>query len=202
MTTTSTDLARSPNGSATLDRPEIRSIASQAWASVLGLALVGCAIWIIGCSNRGTLSCDDGRYCACSDGAQCFIGCHADRCNLDCGHTGDACGTVCGDDCVAACHDTPNCSHSCGDHCQLDCHSVVSCGAHCGSYCTYSCHNLQTCGVRVGPYSTVDCSTASSCTIECEGPCNVVCSNVQSCSVACLATRTTATSGNGTYHCP
>ena len=153
------------------------------------------------CSSHSGPDCQSGQLCACGNGPECFLGCYADGCNLECGNTANSCGSVCGNQCAATCHDTNDCSSSCGDGCSLDCHNTASCGAQCGVNCAYACHDTTRCGVRVGPASTVSCDHVASCTVECAGACTVTCTNVDSCAVTCAPGHTYSDNGNGTITC-
>ncbi len=201
--------AYSPTVSSRL-KPSYESIEPSArgwpnqWAfGIWPFAIVSIFI-AIGCESHSGSPCGAGRYCACGDGPDCYLQCNADACNLECSHTSNACGSICGNQCVATCHDTNDCSSMCGDGCSLECHNVVSCAAQCGANCVYSCHDATDCAVRVGPASTVSCDHLGSCEVECAGACTVTCTNLNdanNCSVTCAAGHTRTDNGNGTITC-
>jgi hypothetical protein len=185
----------------------------------LGVA-ASCAV--SSCSHHSSVSCNGGEYCNCEGNHECFLGCYDDKCELECSHTEQACGSVCHDDCDASCHDTNECSHSCGDDCILRCYSVHTCGAVCGAGCKYECHDASECGVRVGSSSTltcdhvgkcdieadansvVTCRNAGICNVQCAGACTVICDQVEDaagCSLTCLGDNRHEVHGNGTYQC-
>ncbi|HEY5955986.1 MAG TPA: hypothetical protein VIV60_05510 [Polyangiaceae bacterium] len=141
----------------------------------------------VSCSDNSPPDCGPDGLCSCHDGEDCFLGCYADNCNLDCHNTRYACGTICYDDCIGSCHDTHECSHSCQNGCTLACHNTDECSGICGANCNYTCHDTQTCGVRVGPHSTVTCTNMTTCAVECEGDCDVNCTALVNCNVTCLA---------------
>ena len=167
----------------------------------LVLSLVVAAVLVaVGCEDDDG-DCWGGR-CLCGNSSpDCFLACYDDDCSLECGHTANACGTVCGDGCQSLCHDTNNCSAFCEDDCNATCHHTASCGAECGERCVYSCSDTSRCGVRVGAGSTVSCTNVGSCVVECSGPCTVNCQNTGNrCDVSC-AGLPPANLGDGVHTC-
>lgn len=172
------------------------------WSSPFVLAL--CLLATSGCHSHSGPECSAGRYCACGQGPDCYLQCNGDSCNLECSHTDDSCGTICGNNCSALCHDTGDCSAYCGDGCSLECRNVRSCAADCGAECSYSCHDVTDCAVRVGPNSIVSCDHLTSCTVECAGTCTVTCTNMptrDNCLVTCAPSLVRTDDGNGQVTC-
>jgi len=147
-------------------------------------------------------NCDEGDYCECRDGNQCFLQCAGDGCVQNCHHL-DVCGSVCEDDCDLSCHDVQECTASCGDDCIADCHHTNSCSAICGKNCDYTCHDVSRCGVAVGDGSRVDCHDISSCIVECDGDCSVRCVNAggNNCRITCRGGSDATDCGAGLFAC-
>lgn len=158
--------------------------------------LLGLGLLALGCGGycRG----DD---CGCEGRDECIIDCQRDGCDIECAHTSDSCGAICGDDCRFECSETDHCSSYSGDESVILCRNLPTCAAECGKGCSYIAQEVSELNVTVGEGSNVTCRRLSQCNVECLGSCEVEADNVGAWNIACSDGASHEGQGSGSVSC-
>lgn len=179
-----------------------RRMSVGSWLKAL-VAVAGTAAGVVftmpGCSDHSAHCW--GSNCGCWNNADCYQGCFASGCNLDCAQTAHSCDMACANFCTATCHDTNECTQTCDNNCSLDCHSTAACHASCGANCNYTCTDTTRCNVTAATGSVVTCDHVATCSIQCTGPCRVDYNSVDDCTVRCATGPVQTARGSGSILC-
>lgn len=165
-----------------------RSLATGLWFGV-GLLALGCGGY-----------CRD-EECGCEGRDECIIDCQRDGCDIECAHTSDSCGVICGDDCRFECSETNHCSSYSGNNSVILCRNLPTCASDCGKGCHYIAEEVSELNVTVGDDSAVTCRRLSQCNVECLGACEVEAENVGEWRVECDDGTEHDGKGSGSISC-